>query len=229
LIDLIKKRNDLEIFLQPVYASGAVFSSYDLERLETIPLLFQTGYLTIKAITREANRPTYQLEPPNLEVREAFIDHLFKVYTDLPIEEMTRLHVTMRHQIQTCDSEGLQQNLKSMIGRVPYQLHIELERYYHSLLLVWLNFLGFKVQNEISTNVGRIDAVWKLSDVTVVIEVKYSTDKSLDKLLTEASQQIHDRKYYESYLTETNKIILLSIAFSGKEIGCRMETINNNN
>ncbi|MDR0610001.1 MAG: ATP-binding protein, partial [Planctomycetaceae bacterium] len=225
LIELIKKRNDLELFLQPVYTSGVVFSSYDLESLETIPVLFQTGYLTIKAITREENRPTYQLEPPNLEVREAFIDHLFKAYSDLPIEEMSRLHINMRRQIKTCDSEGLQQSLKSMIARVPYQLHIEAERYYHSLLLVWLNFLGFKVQHEIPTNIGRIDAVWKLSEMTAIIEVKYSADKPLDTLLTEASQQIHDRKYYEAYLTETNKIILLSIAFSGKEIGCRMEMI----
>jgi Holliday junction resolvase-like predicted endonuclease len=94
---------------------------------------------------------------------------------------------------------------------------------------VWLYFLGFKVQGEVSTNIGRIDAVWKLSEMIVVAEVKYSADKSLDKLLDEATQQIHDRKYYEAYLTETKKIILLSVAFAGKEIGCRMETITINN
>jgi Holliday junction resolvase-like predicted endonuclease len=114
-----------------------------------------------------------------------------------------------------------------MIARVPYQLHIGEEKYYHSLLLVWLYFLGFKAQSEISTNIGRIDAVWKSSDVTVITEVKYSADQPLDKLLEEASKQIHDRKYYEAYLSETNKVILLSVAFSGKEISCRMETINN--
>jgi Holliday junction resolvase-like predicted endonuclease len=145
------------------------------------------------------------------------------------MEGMVRLHDNMRRQIKTCDSEGLERSLRSMIARVPYQLHVKNEKYYHSLLLVWLYFLGFKAQGEPSTNIGRIDAVWKMSDLTVIAEVKYSNNKSLDKLLAEASQQIHDRKYYESYLTETNKIILLSIAFSGKEIGCRMETINNNN
>ncbi|MDR0609480.1 MAG: hypothetical protein LBG58_05175 [Planctomycetaceae bacterium] len=40
--------------------------------------MFQTGYLTPQAITREENRPTYQLEPPNLEVREAFYRLLFQ-------------------------------------------------------------------------------------------------------------------------------------------------------
>jgi hypothetical protein len=226
LIELIKKRNDLESFLQPVLASDAVFSGYDPERLETIPLLFQTGYLTIKAINWEDNRPTYQLEPPNLEVREAFIDHLFKTYADLPMEEMTRLHTNMRRQIKTCDNKGLEQSLKSMIARVPNKLHIKRESYYHSLLLLWLHFLGFEPQGESSTNIGVIDAVWKSSNITVITEVKYSDKKTLAKLLDEASKQIHDRKYYEAYLTETNKMILLSVAFSGKEIGCRMETIS---
>jgi Holliday junction resolvase-like predicted endonuclease len=226
LIELIKNRNHVESFLQPVQTSKAVLNSYDPEYLETLPLLFQTGYLTIKAIKRKRGESIYCLEPPNLEVRNAFIDHLFKSYGEVPMEDMIRLHDSMRRQIKTGDSEGLQRNLKAMIARVPYQLHIETEKYYHSLLLVWLNFLGFKVQNEIPTNIGRIDAIWKLSNRTVIIEIKYSAEKSLDQLLNEAAKQIHNRKYYEAYLTETNKVILLSIAFAGKEIACKMETID---
>ncbi|MDR2346738.1 MAG: ATP-binding protein [Planctomycetaceae bacterium] len=227
LIELLKKRQNVESFLQPVQTRSSVFSSYDPERLETLPLLFQTGYLTIKTIKRKHNEEIYCLKPPNLEVRQAFVDQLFKSYAEVPMEEMIHLHDSMRHQIRTGDSEGLQRNLKTMIARVPYQLHIETEKYYHSLLLVWLNFLGFQVQNEIPANIGRLDAVWKLSDMTVIIEIKYSAEKSLDKLLNEAAKQIHDRKYYEAYLTKTSKVILLSIAFAGKEIACKMEELNN--
>ncbi|MDR2042072.1 MAG: ATP-binding protein [Tannerella sp.] len=227
LIELLKKRNDIESFLQPIRVQEAVFSSYDPECLGIIPLLFQTGYLTIKDITRdeESYKRIYRLEPPNLEVRDAFTDHLFKAYTELPMEEMTRLHTDMRRQIRTCDGEGLEQSLRAMIARVPYQLHIAEEKYYHSLLLVWLYFLGFRVQGEISTNIGRIDAVWEQTGVTVVAEVKYSADRPLDKLLDEAAGQIRDRRYYEAYLAEGRKIILVSIAFSGRRVGCRMETV----
>jgi hypothetical protein len=225
LIELLKKRNDIESFLQPIYTHEAVFSSYDPERLETIPLLFQTGYLTIRGITREDdNTRIYRLEPPNNEVRRAFTDHLFKAYTELPMEVMSRLHGDMRRQIKTCDNEGLERSLRTMIARVPYQLHIGEEKYYHSLLLVWLYFLGFKAQGEISTNIGRIDAAWELPGITVIAEVKYSADRPLDKLLDEAAAQIRDRKYYEPYLADGKQIILLAIAFSGKEIGCRMDT-----
>ncbi|MDR1129493.1 MAG: ATP-binding protein [Prevotellaceae bacterium] len=229
LITLLKKRNSVESFLQPVQASEAVFSSYNPERLETLPLLFQTGYLTIKKITKDdSNRLIYTFEPPNEEVRDAFVSHLFGAYSELEVDEMSRLHDDMQHQLKTGDSEGLERSLKTMIARVPYQLHIEEEKYYHSLLLVWLHFMGFKPQGEISTNIGRIDAVWKLPDMTVIAEVKYSAKKSfLGRLLSKASKQIHDRKYYDAYRNEPGKIVLVSIAFSGREIGCRIEMLNN--
>ena len=162
----------------------------------------------------------YRLEPPNDEVREAFIDHLVQAYTDLEMDEMSRLHDDMQRQIKTGDSEGLARSLRAMIAHVPYQLHMAAEKYYHSLLLVWLYFLGFKVQGEISTNIGRIDAVWQLPDMTVVAEVKYSAKRSLEKLLKEAMSQIRDRKYYEAYAGK--KIVLLAVAFSGKKTGCKI-------
>jgi hypothetical protein len=84
--------------------------------------------------------------------------------------------------------------------------------------------MGFTVQGEISTNIGRIDAVWQLPEMTVVAEVKYSAEHPLEKLLNEAMTQIHDRKYYEAYVDK--KVILLAVAFSGNEIGCRMEALS---
>jgi hypothetical protein len=229
LITLLKKRNNIESFLQPIQASEAVFSSYDPNRLETLPLLFQTGYLTITKIIRDDNRRLiYTFEPPNDEVREAFIAHLAQVYTEMEMNEMTELHDKMQCQLKTGDSKGLEQSLQAMIAHVPYQLHIKEEKYYHSLLLVWLHFLGFKPQGEISTNIGRIDAVWKLADMTVIAEVKYSAKKSfLGRLLNKASKQIRDRKYYEAYRNEPDKIVLVSIAFSGRQVGCRIETLDN--
>ena len=221
LIKLLKQRNDTEQFLQPIQVREVVFNSYDPERLETIPLLFQTGYLTIREITiDDTNKMIYRLEPPNEEVREAFIDHLVQAYTDLEMDEMSRLHDDMRRQIKTGDSEGLARSLRAMIARVPYQLHIAAEKYYHSLLLVWLYFLGFKAQGEISTNIGRIDAVWQLPDMTVVAEVKYSAAQPPEKLLDEAMAQIHDRKYYEAYAGK--KVVLLAVAFAGREISCKI-------
>jgi hypothetical protein len=225
LIDLIKNRNSIESYLQPIQAKEAIFGSYDPEQLETVPLLFQTGYLTVKGVTTNNYQPVYTLEAPNMEVRNAFIDHLFKSYTRLSMLEMTSLQENMIRQIKTCDSAGLEQSLKTMIAHVPYQLHIEEEKYYHSLFLVWLYSLGFKAQGEISTNTGRIDAVRELSDMTVITEIKYGRDNLSDNLPDAAMNQIHEKKYYEAYLEKNRNVILMAIAFSGKTIGCRMSKL----
>jgi hypothetical protein len=138
---------------------------------------------------------------------------------------MFELQKSMQQQIRTCDSEGMERSLRAMLAHVPYQLHIEQEAYYHSLLLVWLYFMGFTVLGEVSTNTGRIDAVWQLPDIRVIAEVKFHAERPLETLLDEASAQIHNKKYYEAWTSENKKIILISLAFSGKEVGCRMEEL----
>jgi hypothetical protein len=112
-----------------------------------------------------------------------------------------------------------------MLANIPYNLHIPSEAYYHSLLLLWLKMLGFDVQGEILTNIGRMDAVWQQPGLTVVAEIKYHAKKKLNTLLNEAMGQIKDRKYYEKYLD--HRVILMAVAFSGRETGCRIVELTN--
>jgi hypothetical protein len=219
---LLKKRNNVELFLKPVPTTEKVFGSYDPEELETIPLLFQTGYLTIKTKTIVDFHTTYILEAPNGEVRDAFVEHLFKAFSYLPFEDLTSVQMDMIRQIKTLDSEGFNRSLKAMIAHVPSILHIAEEKYYHSLFLIWLYALGFRIESEVPTNIGRIDAVWRMKDTIVIAELKHDRQAPLDRLLAEAEAQINDKKYYERYAVEGKRLILLAVAFSGKEAGCRM-------
>jgi hypothetical protein len=73
------------------------------------------------------------------------------------------------------------------------------------------------------TNVGRIDAVLHHNDLTVVAEIKYSAKKGAERLLNEAMTQIRDRQYYEKY--SDRKVVLMAVAFAGKEVKCRMEEV----
>jgi hypothetical protein len=89
-------------------------------------------------------------------------------------------------------------------------------------MLVWMRLLGFRIQGETPNNRGRADAVWKQRNVTVIAEVKFHAKKEIDELLDEAMAQIHERRYYNKFL---GKIILLGVAFSEKNVGCRMEEL----
>jgi Holliday junction resolvase-like predicted endonuclease len=110
-----------------------------------------------------------------------------------------------------------------MIATVPYELRRTDEAYYHSLALTWMRLIGFKIHGEVPNNIGRADIVWEQPGLTVIVEIKYHTKKKINTLLKAAMKQIHDRRYYNAYL---GKIILLGIAFSGQNTGCRMEIIN---
>jgi hypothetical protein len=113
-----------------------------------------------------------------------------------------------------------------MLEDIPYDIQIGNEKYYHSLFLSWMNVLGFKAQGEMLTGSGRIDAVLEQTDTVVVCELKYHSKTRTVTLLRRAIKQIHDKNYYGKYLGKGKKIILLGLAFSGKEVGCRMESMN---
>jgi Holliday junction resolvase-like predicted endonuclease len=85
-----------------------------------------------------------------------------------------------------------------------------------------MKLLGFEIQGEVMTNIGRIDAVLQQPKLIVIVEIKYAADKILNKLLEEAMTQIYDNKYYEAYADR--KVMLMAIAFTNKEVKCVMET-----
>jgi hypothetical protein len=75
----------------------------------------------------------------------------------------------------------------------------------------------------VSTDKGRIDAVWTWNERVVITEIKYTDAGDTEPLLEEAMAQIYNRRYDERYIGANKKIALLAITFAGKEIACRME------
>ena len=125
--------------------------------------------------------------------------------------------------IIACDEKVFADCLETLVATVPNELKMNCEAHYHSLVLIWLRFLGLEVHPEVSSNFGRADAVWKQKQLTVVAELKYSKKETVETLLEKAMTQIHDKKYYAPY---TGKILLLALAFAGTEIRCKMEVMN---
>ncbi|MDR2383919.1 MAG: ATP-binding protein, partial [Prevotellaceae bacterium] len=225
LINIIQRRNSMEGVLEPIVVDESIFDEYNPANISEIPLLFQTGYLTIKHMELIDGCAQYTLSVPNSEVNRALLKCLLKAYGKYPDERyIDELRRTMQQQITACDESGFARSLEAMIATVPYELHIACESYYHSLMLIWMRLLGFKIRAEELNNLGRSDAVWEQPGLTVVAEIKYHAETKIDIMLNEAMKQIHDRRYYNKYL---GKILLLGVAFSGKQPGCRMEEVKN--
>ncbi|GHT67468.1 ATPase AAA [Bacteroidia bacterium] len=237
LINRLKEHGLAKTVLEPVIADSSALISYAPDALEDIPLLFQTGYLTVKDEKMTDGDSLYTLEVPNLEVRESLMKHLLSAFTQYPVEQLGTLGKEMLRQILNFDAEGFANNMRKMLADVPYTLkaskprnkakaeaeNVENEARYHILFQVWMTMLSFNIQREKIANRGRIDAVLQQPGLAVVAELKYHVATKPDTLLDHAITQIRKKRYYEPFLDR--KVILLGIAFSGKEVGCRIEQL----
>jgi hypothetical protein len=225
LIETLKKRNQLKPLMKPTVADSSLFESFDPVRISEIPLLFQTGYLTIKHKEIVELQPQYTLDIPNNEVKDSLFKYLLNAYSDYPLEREQELKRRMQQQLVSGDATGLEESLREMLSYIPYPLHIGKESYYHSLMLLWLRLLGFDITSEITTNIGSIDAVWKLPDMVILAEVKCQVKKGrMATLLTKAMKQIEEKRYCERFTAE-KKISFLAVVFAEKEIGCRIREL----
>jgi hypothetical protein len=225
LMEQLKRNNQIELVTEPVIADPILFDSFDPNNIENIPLLFQTGYLTIKNKEKTGETPQYTLAVPNTEVRESLMRYLLSAYSAYPLSQISMITKTMEKQMNIHDAEGFAQSVRVMLQNIPFNLQIGNEKYYHSLFLSWMYTLGFKVNGEIMTGIGRIDAVLEQPDIIVVTELKYDAKTKTTTLLKKAMNQIRDRRYYEKYLDKGKKILLMSLAFSGKDVDCKMEEL----
>ncbi|GHT78661.1 ATPase AAA [Bacteroidia bacterium] len=237
LINRLKKSGLAKTILEPVIVGSSAFDSYDPDALEDVPLLFQTGYLTVKNKKMTNGDPLYTLEVPNMEVKKSLMEHLLNAYTNYPLSKMSALGREMLQQILAFDVEGFTNNMRKMLADVPYTLkasksrnkakaeaeNAENEARYHIIFQLWMTMLGFNIQSEKITNRGRIDAVLLQDGLAIVAELKYHATTKIDTLLDQAIAQIREKRYYEPFIDR--KVILLGIAFSGKDVDCRLEQL----
>lgn len=184
------------------------FSSYDIGNLEAVPILFQTGYLTIKSRDR---RGIYELGYPNAEVKESLLDFLIAnlrseqaAYTSPTVWELHDAFVAN-------NLEAVIDIITSIFKRIPSQIFIkDAEAYYHSLIYLVFNYLGQFIEAEVNDSSGRMDTVVKTATHIYVIEFK------LDKSAKAALQQIRDKGYADSYRADPRQTVLLGVNFSSK-------------
>ncbi|MDR2382290.1 MAG: AAA family ATPase, partial [Prevotellaceae bacterium] len=114
LIDIIQRRNRMDLALNPIVVSSNIFKGYDPANIGEVSLLFQTGYLTIKKIERIGIRTQYTLGVPNMEVNESLLTYLVQAYGKYPDEQIDELRRTMQQQITACDESGFARSLEAM-------------------------------------------------------------------------------------------------------------------
>lgn len=177
----------------------------DVELPRLVPLLFQTGYLTIKKYDNETELMT--LGYPNYEVEDSFTKFFMQYLTHRSTAQVRRDVEPLLNNLQDGDVDKFCSELTTVFANIPHTIHLKYEKYYQSLFYLLLHLMGAEINAEVATNTGRIDAVIKTTERIFVIEFKLGVfaDQALD--------QIIEKKYYEKYLQDSRKIVLLGIAF----------------
>ncbi|MEZ4863827.1 MAG: AAA family ATPase [Caldilineaceae bacterium] len=196
------KLNDLTV-------SERTLISYDIEELQAIPILFQTGYLTIKAKDRFGQ---YTLDYPNAEVKESMLEYMI---SDLRHERgvmATPMVIQLYEAFRANDLDQVIDLIKGIFKNIPSHIFLgKAEAYYHSLIYLVFFYLGQYTESEVNTNNGRLDCV--VQSPTHIYILEFKLDESAETALT----QIKDRGYADKYAADPRSKVLIGINFSSQD------------
>ncbi|GAK48916.1 hypothetical protein U14_00127 [Candidatus Moduliflexus flocculans] len=225
LIDMITSQRIQVEELERKVVSETLFESYDLDHLDMIALLFQTGYLTVADVRQTPQRLQYVLKYPNQEVKDAFLTHLLQAFTQRRSDETAVAAFDLYDALEAGNLDKFLAILTGLLAKIPYTLHLPYEAYYHSLIYMILALMGVDLDLEVLTSVGRIDGVLETRDRLYIIEFKYGKAGSdADALAARAIEQIERQRYAERYANDLRPIFLLGLAITeDRSFGYRMQ------
>ena len=212
--------NDLDGVACEPEAFDAPFDSYQAP----LPVLYQSGYLTIKDYN--PRRQMYTLGFPNHEVRTGFADCLYQHVTDRRISHRER-SVFLNAYYDFSDFDDLPrfiEAIKTFFAGVPYQWERDNrnEHYYHALLYTLLTAFGADIRAEAPTAKGSADMTLLMPKGIYVMEIKYGkrgdvAGDTMESLSQAAIDQIDSKGYAEKYRLDGRPVTKVGIAFSSDE------------
>jgi len=208
LVKEMKRRDYYNV--RRTQATVGDITNFDLRNLQPIPILFQTGYLTI--IHYEPEDLLYTLDYPNFEVKHALEEILLKEYLNYPSESPIPRVVKLRNALQKGDVEGMVSVINTVFASLPYDLwKANDERFFHAIVHLTFSLLGTYIRSEAHSSRGRCDAIVETEQHLYALEFK------LDKPAAEALQQIEDKGYLEPYADSGKERLAVGVSFSSEE------------
>ena len=187
-------------------ADSSLLTDISSAFLNPVPLLYQSGYLTIKGYDEDFQ--IYHLGFPNREVKHGFLNYLMPYYTPVGSETPMMLISRMTRDIRSGNPESFMTRLDALFARTNYQIQADCEKDFQYAMYIIIELMGEYVETERTTSNGRIDILIKTKDYVYVIEIK--TDSTPD----EALAQIEERGYARPFADDPRRIFKIGVNFS---------------
>jgi hypothetical protein len=176
--------------------------------MQVVPLLLQTGYITIERTEMLMNEPVYYPRFPNMEIETSFEKHLVSSIAERNLDVVTSEIKQLQKALVTNNTKDIESILISHIAAIPYANRSNMEENYQNIIYSLFRLLGAEIHNEVHMNNGRIDAVIVNRDHIYIFEFK------MDQPAKVALAQIKEKGYATPYLNDGKPITLIGINFS---------------
>ncbi len=210
---LLKQLDKFNTNLSNLESQDVVLSSFDLspeEMTDSLPLLYQSGYLTIKKY--DPMFQEYTLGIPNKEVRDGLLNSMMPHYVNPRRSDNDAFLLGFCKAVYRNDIEAALEHMRTYMATIPYDLENHSEKHYQTIFYLMFSFLNIYIRTEVKSAVGRADAVMHMPDTIYVFELK--VDKSAD----EALAQIDEKGYMLPYHAENGKrLVKVGISFDSKQ------------
>jgi hypothetical protein len=210
LYQLMKKQDTDIVDLEDTEIPLSAFTNFDIEGMQLVPLLYQSGYLTIKGYDSEKNM--IQLGFPNEEVWSAFSQQL-----------MVSIYPAAANSFQgkfpgyliDGDIEDALDALKQFLAGIPYDVHEDTERYYHGMIDLIFRMFGMNTRSEVRIAAGRIDTLVETRSFVYCFEFKMnkSDDSGVRYTAQDALSQIDSKEYLTPWEGSGKRLYKVGVVF----------------
>ena len=208
---LVKKLRDQgfdvrKLSNRTLYADEAMLSDYRADDPNPVPLLYQTGYLTIADY--DPKRRRYTLSFPNEEVKYGMLESMVPAYSSNVAAGTGTDIFTLDQYVEEGNLEGIRNVLTALFAGIPYtQERNPFEHYFQTVIYLVFTLLGRFVQCEMHTSTGRIDCKLETRDYIYLFEFKR------DDTPEAALAQIDEKKYAMPFAADSRKLFKIGVTF----------------
>ena len=212
LVRLLSQSDEnIEELLVTDYSPEA-FADYKATVEMPLPMIYQSGYLTIKSYDRESNR--FMLDFPNEEVRQGFLSFLSSGYLTRTADSMSGWAAHAGRALSRGDLDSLREQMEALLADIPYSIRNTADEkarerdFQYTFYLIFRMLGGWKVYAEKASSRGRADCIVETDSYVYIFEFK------LDGAAEDALRQIEEKGYARPYVSDTRSVIRIGASFS---------------
>ena len=214
LVELLKRTNYDLYDMANTETDADVLNSIDSASNNPIPVIYQSGYLTIKDYEPEFK--IYRLGFPNQEVEEGFMKYLLPFYTNIQASKSPFEIGRFVREVRAGDYDAFFHRLQSFFADTSYEAIIgrnperDTELHYRNVLFIVFKLVGLYTQVEYHTSNGRIDLVLQTDRYVYIMEFK------LNGTAEEALRQIEEKGYALPFAGDDREVLKIGANFSSE-------------